>query len=202
MYLSTSEAARELGVSDRQVRRAAANGRLVASRHGSAHSVSTRHVRMLARTKHRGRSWSVRAQRAALDLLSHGSTNVLASSELSRMKRRVRSAQVSTLAGQILRNRISLRRAADSDANQKFTPALLREVGLSADGGLGVLVAEDAARVARRERLGLDAMGDIAVVEGEESHRMVLEALTLFALGDTRESSAAHRWIEAAQARA
>src|SRR5690606_10655519 len=60
MYLSTSEAARELGVSDRQVRRAAANGRLVASRHGSAHSVSTRHVRMLARTKHRGRSWSVR----------------------------------------------------------------------------------------------------------------------------------------------
>jgi hypothetical protein len=47
--------------------------------------------------------------------------------------------------------------------------------------------------------LGLDDSGDVAVVEGEEVHRRVLEALALYVYGDARESSAAAQWIATAQ---
>jgi hypothetical protein len=76
---------------------------------------------------------------------------------------------------------------------------LASELGLSGGGGLGVLVAQDANRAARKARLGLDDAGDIAVVEGEETHRKVLEALAMYAYGDSRESSAASHWLAFAQ---
>nr|RZI36855.1 hypothetical protein BJQ95_00734 [Cryobacterium sp. SO1] len=78
--------------------------------------------------------------------------------------------------------------------------ALASELGLSAGGGLGVLVARDASRAARKARLGLDDSGDIAVVEGDDVHRKVLEALALYAYGDARECFAATEWLTAAQA--
>lgn len=199
MHLSTSQAARELGVTARQVRRAATTGRIVATRHGFSHAVSSRQVQALSRTAHRGRNWSEAVQRAALDLLTCGKTSELSSSERSRLKQRIREAEVSALAGQILRGSVSLRRAANAETKRQLMPNLLGELGLSADGGLGVLVAKDASRAARQARLGLDDSGDIAVVEGDEEHRRALEALALYAFGDARESSAAARWISTAQ---
>lgn len=199
MHLSTSQAARELGITARQVRRAATTGRIVATRHGFSHAVSTRQVQALARTAHRGRNWSEAVQRAALDLLASGTTTELSSSERSRLKQRIRESEVGAIAGQILRGSVSLRRAANAETKQQLAPSLLGELGLSVDGGLGVLVARDAAHAARRARLGLDDSGDIAVVEGDEKHRLALEALALYAFGDARESSAAARWISRAQ---
>ena len=200
MYLSTSQAARELGVTARQVRRSAVTGRIVATRHGFSHAVSSRQVQALARTAHRGRNWSEAVQRAALDLMTCGITSELNGSERSRLKQRIREAAVGALAGQILRGHVSLRRAANPEIKRQFMPKLLGELGLSGDGGLCVLVAEDTARAARQARLGLDDSGDIAVVEGEEQHRGALEALALYTFGDARESAAAARWISAAQA--
>ena len=101
MSLSTSQAAAELGVSARQVRRAAASGRIVAAKAGAAHAFSQRQIQSLERTKHRGRDWSIATQQAALDLLSMGSTSELTSSERSRLKQRLRSAEVGSLAGQM-----------------------------------------------------------------------------------------------------
>lgn len=210
MSLSTSQAATELGVSPRQVRRAAANGRIVAVRAGAAHAFSQRQVQALERTAHRGRDWSVTTQQAALDLLTaevtstaHSTTTLssvaLSSSARSRLKQRIRSSEVGALAGHILRGRVSLRRAASDETKQSLRSSLAGELGLSAGGGLGVLVSEDAARAARKARLGLDDSGDIAVVEGNERHRRMLEALALYVYGDARESSAAAAWISSAQ---
>jgi hypothetical protein len=156
-------------------------------------------VQALERTAHRGRDWTVATQQAALELLATGKTLELTSAERSRLKRRIRASSVGALAGQILRGRVSLRRAARGGAEQNHQPSIASELGLTPSGGLGVLIAEDADRAARIARLGLDDSGDIAVVEGAEMHRRVLEAMALFAYGDSRESAAAAVWVAAAQ---
>lgn len=199
MHMSTSQAATELGVSARQVRRSVASGRMVASKYGNSHAVALRQVQALERTAHRGRNWTDTVQNAALDLLATGKTTELSSTERSRLKQRIRNSDVGALAGQILRGRVSLRKAASDEAKRRFTADLIKELGLSAGGGLGVLVAQDASRAARRAHLGLDDSGDIAVIEGDEAHRTALEALALYAYGDARECSAAAQWIAAAQ---
>jgi len=199
MHLSTSQAATELGITARQVRRAAAGGRIVTTKYGTSHVFSQRQVQALERTAHRGRNWTDIVQKAALDLLATGTTTELSSTERSRLKQRIRSADVGALTGQILRGRVSLRRAANDEVKSRFASALANELGLSTGGGLGVLVAKDVSRAARRANLGLDDSGDIAVVEGDEVHRGVLEALALYMYGDARECSAATQWITSAQ---
>lgn len=199
MYLSTSQAAKELGVSARHVRRSAVSGRMVATKYGESQVFSQRQVQALERAAYRGRNWTARTQQAALDLLATGKTTELAGTERSRLKHRIREAAVGTLAGQILRDRVSLRRAVSDEAKSGFTSVLTGELGLSTGDGLGVLVARDTSREARKARLGLDDSGDIAVIKGDEVHRRVLEALALYVYGDARESSAAAKWIAAAQ---
>jgi hypothetical protein len=205
MLLSTSQTAAELGISARQVRRSAASGRVVATKYGAAHVFSQRQVQALERTTHRGRNWTDTVQTAALDLLASGKTSdssnaELSSTERSRLKQRIRTIDVGALAGQVLRGRVSLRRAASDEAKSRFVAALTSELGLSPGGGLGVLVAQDASRAARRARLGLDDSGDIAVVEGNEEHRKALEALVLYMYGDARECAAATEWLKTAKA--
>jgi hypothetical protein len=199
MHLSTSQAAVELGISPRQLRRTVVAGRIVATKYGTSHAFSPRQLQALERTAHRGRNWTDPSCRAALDLLATGETSELIGTERSRLKQRLRNSDVGSLAGQILRGRVSLRRAASPEIKRSYVSALVGELGLSAGGGLGVLISRDADRVARKARLGLDDSGDVAVVEGEEVHRRVLEALALYVYGDARESSAAAQWIATAQ---
>jgi len=199
MHLSTSQAAVELGISPRQLRRTVVAGRIVATKYGTSHAFSPRQLQALERTAHRGRNWTDPSCRAALDLLATGETSELIGTERSRLKQRLRNSDVGSLAGQILRGRVSLRRAASPETKSSYVSTLVGELGLSAGGGLGVLIARDADRVARKARLGLDDSGDVAVVEGEEVHRRVLEVLALYVYGDARESSAAAQWIATAQ---
>ena len=200
MYMSTTQAAQELGVSVRQMRRKAALDRVPTRRYGNAWIFSSRQLQVMSRTSHRGRDWSEKTKVAALDFLARGSTNEFTGSERSRIKQRVRSASLGVLAGQILNNRVSLRRAATDQAKQRFAPSILSELGLSTGGGIGVVVATNAMLVARRAQLGLDDLGDVVVIEGEERHQRVLEALVLYAYGDTRENAAATDWIFGRQA--
>lgn len=201
MRMTTADAARELGVSARQIRRHAARGRVTSIRYGTARTISTRQVNALARMTRRGRDWNETTRIAALDLLSDGKTDTLVGSQRSRLKKRLRSIELPALSGQILVGHASLRRAASESAKAKLTPRLLPELELSsAASGLGVLVAENAAQVARRAGFGLDDEGDVVVIEGTERHHEVLEALTLYAYGDTRESSAAADWVSTRQA--
>ena len=204
MFLSTSQAAIELGVTARQVRRAAVSGRISATKYGAAHAFSQRQVLALERTAHRGRGWSAAAQQASLELLATGKTSELTNKALtstarSRLKLRIRDAEVGALTGQILRGRVSLRRAANEKTKSDFASSLVGELGLSSSGGLAILISKDATRAARKLRLGLDDSGDIAVIEGDGAHRRVLEALALYMYGNARESSAAAGWIASAQ---
>jgi hypothetical protein len=107
---------------------------------------------------------------------------------------------VGALAGQILQGRVTLRRDASDEAQSRFIAALASELGLSGGGGLCVLVAQDASRAARRVRLGLDDAGDIAVVEGDATHRKAQEALALYTYVDARECAAAALWLTTAKA--
>lgn len=195
MFVTSAEAAQELTVSARQVRRAIDSGRLASTRVGHAHLLSSRAVHAHARTTHRGRPWALRTQEAALDLLSSGVTQAHTGTELSRLKRRIRGMSISALSGQILSERVSLRRRTQRVSDARYPVSIASDLGLSGAGGLGVLVAEHASHVARRARLALDDSGDIAVVEGQQNHRHILEALTLFAWGNAREHTAAEAWL-------
>ena len=135
MHLSTSQAAVELGISPRQLRRTVVAGRIVATKYGTSHAFSPRQLQALERTAHRGRNWTEPACRAALDLLATGETSELSGTERSRLKQRLRNSDVGSLAGQILRGRVSLRRAASPEAKSSYVSALAGELGLSAGVG-------------------------------------------------------------------
>lgn len=194
MRVSVSEAAQLLGVSSRQARRYASSGRISSSRIGHQYAVASRHLLAVQRTGHRGRRWERLTQDAALDLLSSGQTRRLTGSELSRLKHRLRTMEVSALCGQVLDSRVSLR-SGSSVTRLHDSVNVSSELGLTATGSLEIVVSADAEAFVRHERLALDEDGRIAVVAGEAQHSTVLSILTLFAYGDTRESSAAHTWL-------
>lgn len=195
MHSTTAETAQTLGISTRQVRQLARQGSIAASRHGRSYFISHKEVTALQRTKHRGRSWSGETSLAALDLLTLGSTSRLgAATERSRLKARLRLVDVGTLAGQILRGRVTLRRC-ESERRSSFNPSIATELGL-AGVGLGILVAENSNIEARRNGLWKDDDGNVVVVEGLDRHRKVLEALAVFAYGDSREEVAAAGWLQ------
>ena len=151
MLLSTTETAEQLGVSARHVRRTAAKGRLSASRLGRAYAISALEARAQGRTAHRGRPWSEATRIAALDLLSAGTTDALAGTRLSRLKRRIRETGTGALAGNLLGDSVTLRRAPDAESRARHLPAAARDLGLGDVGRLAVVVSEDGARLADRK---------------------------------------------------
>lgn len=197
MHLSTAEVAAQLGVSARQVRRSAVSGQLTAGRHGRAYALSALEVRALGRTETRGRPWSETTRNAALDLLSVGATDAFRGSQLSRLRRRIRESEARDLAGHLLRGHVTMRRAPDAEVPSRYAPKVAGELGLGTFGGLAVVVSEDGERLARSQRMVLDADGDVVFVDGLSRHAAVLEVLALFTLGSAREHTAARDWLQA-----
>ena len=195
MLLSTAQSAAQLGVSDRQVRRAAASGQLEAGHHGHAYTLAAKQVRALGRTGTRGRPWSPETRTAALDLLSGRSPQSLRGARLRRLADRVRTAAPRDLAGHLLRGSAALRRAPDANARARHAPKAAHALGLTPTGGLAVVVSEDAAVLARKLRMPFEPEGDVVLVSGAEQHTTVLEVCALFAFGDTREHAAAGSWL-------
>lgn len=200
MNVGVSEAAEILGVSSRQARRYASTGRISNSRIGTQYAVSSRHLLALQRCAHHGRPWSTATRLAALDLLSTQHTKQLTGSERSRLKQRMRQMDVSALTGQILQDTVTLRSYVGSSSVLPSVP-IAKFLGLTSTGSLETIVSNEPAAVARIHHLALDDAGKIAVVAGNDEHREVLAALTLYAYGDSRESSAASRWISEQQER-
>lgn len=196
MFLTVTLAAQQLGLSDRQVRRAIEEDVLSAERVGASYIIEPRQLQAFSRTNHRGRHWTSETQGAALDLLSGVKVTGLSSTEKSRLKKRVATMEIHALIGQIMRGRYSLRRAASTTPIAELNVTVLPELGLSTRGGNSVLVSESASSRAQELRLARDSTGDIVVVEGTEQHRKVLEACALYIFGDVREHSAAQTWLE------
>ena len=197
MLITVTQATHQLGISDRQIRRAIEEGALSAERVGASYIIHPRQLQAFSRINHRGRNWTQATQNAALSLLSGTSVQGLNSTEKSRLKKRIKTMELRALIGQIMREKYSLRKAATSSTNQEdLDLAVLSELGLSARGGNRVLVAENATSRARELRLAKDSTGDIVVVEGTQEQRKVLEACALYIFGDVREHSAAQTWLE------
>lgn len=199
MELTSKQVATELGVSDRQVRRLARAGSMPSRKHGNTLVISSRQAHVLARLAYRGRNWSDSTADAALDLLSRRSTEVISGSSLSRLKRNVRTMSTGELVGRVLRGRFHLRSKPGSTID--FSPSNAASLGLTANGGLGVLVSHEPIQSARRAGLARDDSGNVAVVSGTDEHRTVLEAMALFAAGSSREHAAAKVWLKERQSR-
>lgn len=193
--LQTSGAASErLGLSRRQVNRAAGTGRIVTDRVGGINVVSDRAIVAAARTGSRGRRWSELSARAALELIEHGETRLVSGSARSRLKARLRSTTAAELGYHLLTNRVSLWRGTGATPSA-LGKALIHELGLAADGGLAVVVAADAPRRARGLRLVEDIEGDVLLIESDSASQVALGAVGLYAFGGPRESSIAEAWL-------
>lgn len=197
MFLSTTEAAAELGLSDRQVRRAVEAGHIQAEHVGGRLALYERQVFAYKRARSRGRDWSEITREAALDLLSGIETEKIAGSQRSRLKARVRGLDASALAHRLLFQSVSMYDAGAGSA--EIASSVAGELGLVGDP-MKVLVARDSKRAAAQRRLVSNANGNVAVIEGHERHTRVLEALALYAYGDSRERTAAREWINEQQA--
>lgn len=196
MYLTTAQAAQELGVSQRQVRRFAAAGKIDATQYGRSYLLSAKQVLSLQRTKQRGRKWSEVTVQSALELLSAGDTELMNGSEKSRLRTRLRTMSVEALADQLLRGRVIFRRSLNDAHRDEYTIEIASELGLISRGGLGVLVGENVAAQSRRLRLVEDFEGNVATVEGSTNYRALFEALVLYTYGSARECEASSVWLQ------
>lgn len=193
MFMSTKEAAEELGMSDRQARRAAEAGHIQAEQIAGRLALYEKQVFAYKRVRSRGRNWSQETRLAALDLLSSGNTERLNGTPKSRLKARLRSMSAGALAKQLLEGAVTL--------YSETTHVIESDVSLAAELGLvgsltKVWVMQGGAREASRRRLVRDANGSVVAVEGEAAHARVLEAFALYSYGDTREQAAVEEWLE------
>ncbi len=188
MEVETRSAALQLGLSQRQVQRLAANGRISYRSIAGRKVVASRSLLGVSRSTARGRCWNEKTVRAACELLENDSTELIAASQLSRLRARLRTASVEELAYQVLGKRVSIwrrTRAAQDTAGPTAE-------GLSSTGeSLAVSVTSSAGALARRLRLLEDAEGDVLLVELDTAARTIVIDIALYAYGDERTSSAA-----------
>lgn len=197
MEVTTRAAARQLGVSQRQVQRLASGGRLSHRSVAGRTVVSGRSLVALSRSATRGRRWDDHTVQAACELLERGHTECVHGSQRSRLRARLRTISAAELALHILGDRVTLWRSTrqEESRGEPFVD------GLSATGeGIQVKVVEDAAALSRRFRLIADGDGNVIVVERATTAASVVADIALYAYGDERTSSAARQRIEARQA--
>jgi len=197
MEVTTREAARQLGVSQRQVQRIAKSGRISHRSVAGRTVISGRSLVALSRSATRGRRWDERTVQAACELLERGHTERLSGSQRSRLRARLRNASAAELALNVLGERVTLWRSTRPEERRLGAGA----DGLSATGdSINVKVTESATALARRLRLLDDGDGDIVVVELATTAAAVVADIALYAYGDERTSTAARERIEARQA--
>lgn len=196
MTLNVTLAAQQLGITDRQVRRAIGEGLLQAERVGSSYIIHPRQVQAYARIRHGGRHWNQETQEAALSILSNQPIVGLTSSEKSRLKSRIETLELSSLVGQLMRGRFTLRRGISAETSALPAASVLPEIDLSSHGNLAILVHQHPTDRARELQLALDQGGNVVVIHGSPVHQKILEACALYIFGDAREHSASRAWLE------
>lgn len=193
MEMLTSEAATQLGVSQRQVQRLARGGRVVSRNFAGRTVVARGSVLAASRTMKRGRRWDAQTVAAATELLEQGTTERIAGSQRSRLRARLRTITIGELAYHALGDRVSIwRRAGKASVRSKAVPDGFTSTGEK----LNIKVTQSARALARKLRLLQDNDGDILIVEIDTDAPAVIEDIALFAYGDTRTSSAARQRLE------
>src|ERR1019366_6189875 len=108
--MEVRDAARQLGVSDRQLRKLVASGQLVALGRGLVDARSVWHYQA-QQGVHRERTWAEPTAWAALDMLTGGSAEWLGKTQRSRLKARLDGLLASDLLSRT-RNRATVHRFA------------------------------------------------------------------------------------------
>ncbi len=216
MDVTVAEAAGELGVDERTVRAHVLSGRLQVTRVvGRTQLLEHAGVKALKRGSGRGRHWSARTAWASLELLDTDATSRLAGSERTRLRARLRDVDVNQLAhstsargrlrrfahirgeaGQ-LRERLHL--SGMTALEDDDTAAVFNLVASPSRVTVGYVVDMD--RFAVCNGLVESAEGDVFLrgmgTDDDLYLGMATYALDLFELGDTRESTAGARYLEA-----
>ena len=174
------------------MQRLAASGRVSYRSIAGRTVVASRSLLGVSRSTARGRHWNEKTVQAACELLENGSTELIAASQLSRLRARLRNASVEELAYQVLGKRVSIWRSTRSAQD----PAGPTSEGLTSIGeSLAVSVTSSAGSLARRLRMLEDAEGGVLLVELDTAARAVVTDIALYAYGDERTSSAARQRI-------
>lgn len=207
--MTTSDVARYAGLSPQQVNSALRSGAISAARQiGSIRIVDDIAAQAWDRSRSRGRRWTPHVRDAALDLLSGESTTHLAGSQLSRLKRTLRSMTVRDishaaggLGGTWARYRMLSERSLEGD---RIGPAAFpaRDLGIIEGGSMMTFLRVDDLDVFESTNAVVpDAYGDVGVVEREADNRQARRLIDTYMLGSERESAAAARlMLEAADA--
>jgi hypothetical protein len=204
--MEVQDAARQLGVSDRQLRKLVASGQLVALGRGlvDARSVWQHQAQQGV---HRERTWATATAWAALDMLTGGSAEWLGKTQGSRLKARLDGLSASDLVSRT-RNRATVHRFAAHRSVLKLLGARLVDAGATGNRlGLtarsdrvdGYLSLDDLATLMKEYALTPDLDGsvvvratsfDLAAVRRIAEQSPLLAAVDLAGSLDTRERSA------------
>ncbi len=211
-------AAHELGVSARTVQQMIERGVLcVVGTAGRTQVLDELSVQAVGRSRGKGRKWSKRTLRAALDILDGGPGEGISASERSRLRATLRAGSVEDVvhAAASWRRRYRMRqtRGSRGDLRAALHPAgPSRLVGLDTAEAFGLLPGDswiltgyvtDTAGLVRRFGLVDDADGDIALLEVDDVPPCSLArtAIDLVLWGSAREHSAGREWLSRALAR-
>lgn len=208
-------ASRELGVSARTVQQMIERGSLcVVGTAGRAQVLDELSVQAVGRARGKGRRWSRRTLRAALDILDGGRGEDVSASERSRLRATLRAGSVEDVvhSAAVWKRRYRMRqtrgRREDLQASLRAAgPSRLADGDIAAAFGLMprkswmltgyVMIADD---LIRRFGLVFDADGDVALLEVDEipSDSMARTAVDLVLWGSAREYSAGREWLSEA----
>lgn len=148
----------------------------------------------------RGRLWADEVREAALDLASNGQTDLLSSSERSRLRARLRSitaAEFAHAAGGF--GGAWGRYTADTRIGSPIGPDAvdLRALGIvPGDVGVHFVRVDDLDAFELHNNVRLDAYGNLCVVERPADDRPARILLDTYLLGSSRESAAAATALE------
>ncbi|WP_182781066.1 hypothetical protein [Tessaracoccus sp. MC1627] len=198
MRVTVSNAADEAGVTTHQVRVALRDGTLQA-RHAFGREPVLDDIAVIAwkRSRSRGRRWSQRATQAALDLLSTGTTTAFTGSELSRLRRVLRTAtpnHLAYLAGGLGGTWARYRALETVKGLDPIGPSAANDIirfHFAGPRKMSFVEVEDLNEFETRTLVAADGEGDLGVVERRPDRRVARVLLDTYLLGDSRESSAA-----------
>lgn len=206
MELSVADVANAQGVSTRHVRQAVATGALAALRRvANTVVIDDLAAQAWGRSRDRGRKWTDETRSAAFEMLEHGETARLSSSERGRLKAALRAMHVEQLA-----HRVGGLGGAWARYRRRSTGDLrgARATGPTTPGLAGLGLVGDASQMTfwvvdslddfeLDNDVSLDASGELGVIERQEATGQSRTLLDAFLLGGARESSLAASKLEA-----
>lgn len=198
MRVTVAEAAREAEVTPHQIRAALREGALHA-RHVFGREPVLDDISVLAwkRSRSLGRRWSPRATAAALDLLSDGTTAFFSGSELSRLRRVLRSSTVNHiayLAGGLGGAWARFRPLEELKGLEPMGPTAANAtipLGITGTREMTFAAVPDLNLFEREVLVAPDAEGTLGVVERPLDTRGARILLDTYLVGDSRESAIA-----------